>query len=318
MKVHAAEAINKNPNLIKQYQNAAPAPANASKAAVATDNQKKAEAAAAAKKQQDLKNKQEENSGFQISVSKLEFAPEVENKTKKAQVQPVAKAQAPPPKIAPVVVKTQKLVKKEKESTGFVIESTKLEPEVEIKGTPKIITQQPAPPRPVVDQKTKKLQQKLKVEPQTFTIETIKMESHEPDLNTTVPAAPVHAEVKPDLKSLAHTTKMQQKKKEQQADFKIVATTLELPEEAKHQKTIDASSIAQTKKIEPAKNATATVQFKKPTLKKETTEFTIESSTLEVPKQVEQNSATVVQKVEPAKNVTAKATFKKPTLVKKE
>jgi len=63
------------------------------------------------------------------------------------------------------VVKTQKLVKKEKESTGFVIESTKLEPEVEIKGTPKIITQQPAPPRPVVDQKTKKLQQKLKVEP---------------------------------------------------------------------------------------------------------------------------------------------------------
>jgi len=60
------------------------------------------------------------------------------------------------------------------------------------------------------------------------------MESHEPDLNTTVPAAPVHAEVKPDLKSLAHTTKMQQKKKEQQADFKIVATTLELPEEAKH------------------------------------------------------------------------------------
>lgn len=82
----------------------------------------------------------------------------------------------PPPLSKGVDVKTQKLEQKKKaDPTSFVIESTKLEPVAEIKGTPKIIKEAETV-KPVVNTSTSKLQQKPKLAPQEFTIETIKMD----------------------------------------------------------------------------------------------------------------------------------------------
>ena len=62
-----------------------------------------------------------------------------------------------PPKPAPVHVKSTTLQRNINEPTGYIIESSKLEPEFEIKGTP--VIPKPAPePVKTVNLKTQKIE----------------------------------------------------------------------------------------------------------------------------------------------------------------
>lgn len=240
MHPHATEAIKQNPALVKKFAN--PAPANNTKAAVSTETEEQAKERQKKERSQKIQaearaKKEEEAKGFQIEVSKLNFEPDIKNKTATSTVQykqPVRNetvAQMPPaPK--PVVVKTTKLVKKEKDPTTFIIESSKLDQEIEMKGPPKIPEKKPEEPK-VVDMRTKKLQQLKKPEPKQFTIETIKMKYEGPDLNATAPyqGASQKEKVKPDPAMLAKTTKLEQRVKKQR-DFTIETNGLEpIPEQ---------------------------------------------------------------------------------------